>query len=56
MRKSIPFVALLLIVVGFALLSYKTAQVLFLFFVGYALSGYVLLAVPALRRLSRRPR
>jgi CDP-diacylglycerol--serine O-phosphatidyltransferase len=42
MRKSIPFVALLLIVLGFALLSYKPPQVLFTFFVAYALSGYVM--------------
>jgi CDP-diacylglycerol--serine O-phosphatidyltransferase len=42
MRKSIPFVALLLIILGFALLTYQPPQVLFLFFVLYALSGYVL--------------
>ena len=42
MRKSIPFVALLLIVIGFALLTYKPPQVLFTFFVLYALSGYVM--------------
>lgn len=52
MRKSIPFVALLLIVVGFALLVYKTAQVLFLFFVAYALSGYVLALLALARRRS----
>ncbi len=54
MRKSIPFLALLLIVIGFALLVYKPAQVLFLFFVGYALSGYVL-ALWALRRRHAGP-
>ena len=53
MRKSIPFVALLLIVLGFALLVYKTAQVLFLFFVGYALSGYVLAVAGLVRRHAR---
>lgn len=42
MRKSIPFVALLLIMLGFALLTYKPPLVLFLFFVAYALSGYVM--------------
>lgn len=42
MRKSIPFVALLLIILGFALLTYKPPVVLFLFFVAYALSGYVM--------------
>ena len=41
MRKSIPFVALLLIILGVALLTYQPPQVLFLFFVAYALSGYV---------------
>ena len=49
MRKSIPFVALLLIVIGFALLTYKPPQVLFTFFVAYALSGYVM-ALMALAR------
>lgn len=42
MRKSIPFVALLLIILGFALLTYKPPVVLFLFFLAYALSGYVM--------------
>ena len=42
MRKSIPFVALLLIILGFALLTYKPPLVLFLFFVAYLLSGYVM--------------
>ena len=42
MRKSIPFVALLLIILGFALLTYKPPVVLFLFFVAYLLSGYVM--------------
>ncbi len=42
MRKSIPFVALLLIILGFALLTYKPPLVLFCFFVAYALSGYVM--------------
>lgn len=45
MRKSIPFVALLLIILGFALLTYKPPVVLFLFFVAYALSGYVLTVI-----------
>ena len=42
MRKSIPFVVLLLLTLGFALLTYKPAVVLFLFFVTYLLSGYVM--------------
>ena len=41
-RKSIPFVALLLIILGFALLTYKPPLVLFSFFVIYALSGYAM--------------
>lgn len=45
MRKSIPFVALLLIILGFALLTYKPPVVLFLFFVAYALSGYVMMVI-----------
>ncbi len=45
MRKSIPFVALLLIILGFALLTYKPPVVLFLFFVAYALSGYVMTVI-----------
>ena len=45
MRKSIPFVALLLLVLGFALLTYKPPQVLFLVFVVYALSGYAMWVV-----------
>ncbi|MEO1768065.1 CDP-diacylglycerol--serine O-phosphatidyltransferase [Thiobacter aerophilum] len=56
MRKSIPFVALLLIVIGFALVVYKPAQVLFLFFVGYALSGYVLAVLALARRRNARGR
>ncbi len=50
MKKSIPFVALLLMVLAFALLSYKPPQVLFLCFLAYALSGYVMW----LGRVSRR--
>ena len=44
-RKSIPFVALLLIILGFALLTYKPPLVLFLVFVVYALSGYAMWVV-----------
>jgi len=42
MKKSVPFVAMLLVILGFALLTYKPPQVLFLLFVAYALSGYVM--------------
>jgi len=42
MRKSIPYVAFLLIILGFALLTYKPSHVLFAFFMLYVLSGYVM--------------
>ncbi len=42
MRKSIPFVAMLLIILGVALVMYSPPQVLFLVFVAYAISGYVM--------------
>jgi CDP-diacylglycerol--serine O-phosphatidyltransferase len=41
LRRSVPFVVVLLIVLFFALLSYQPAHVLFAAFVAYALSGYV---------------
>jgi CDP-diacylglycerol--serine O-phosphatidyltransferase len=50
LRKSVPFLAVFLIVVLFALLSYQPASVLFAMFVGYGLSGYVGWAWTALRR------
>ncbi|OFZ97716.1 MAG: CDP-diacylglycerol--serine O-phosphatidyltransferase [Betaproteobacteria bacterium RBG_19FT_COMBO_58_11] len=50
MRKSIPFVALLLIILGFAWLAYKPPVVLFLFFVTYALSGYVMTVIRFAKR------
>jgi CDP-diacylglycerol---serine O-phosphatidyltransferase len=50
LKKSVPFVAVLLIAVGIALLSYQPAIVLFAGFVLYALSGYVVSAWQWLRR------
>ena len=50
LRRSYPFVAIFLIVVFFALLSYQPASVLFAMFVAYALSGYAVSAWLALRR------
>jgi CDP-diacylglycerol---serine O-phosphatidyltransferase len=41
LKKSVPFLALLMIVLFLALLSYQPAHVLFGGFVAYALSGYV---------------
>ncbi len=53
MRKSIPFVALLLIILGFALLTYKPPLVLFVFFVAYALSGYVMAGIRFAKRQTK---
>ncbi len=50
LRRSYPFVALLLIVLLFALLSYQPATVLFGMFVAYALSGYIVSAWLEFRR------
>ena len=41
LRRSVPFVVVLLIVLAFMLIAYSPAEVLFLLFVGYGLSGYV---------------
>ena len=50
LKKSVPFVAILLIAVAIALLSYQPAIVLFAGFVLYALSGYVVSGWQLLRR------
>jgi CDP-diacylglycerol--serine O-phosphatidyltransferase len=50
LRRSYPFVAIFLIVLFFALLSYQPASVLFAAFVAYALSGYAVSAWLAIRR------
>jgi CDP-diacylglycerol--serine O-phosphatidyltransferase len=50
LRRSYPFVAILLFVVFFALLSYQPATVLFGMFVVYAISGFAVSAWQALRR------
>ena len=42
LRRSVPFTVMLLIVLGFVLISTDPPIVLFLLFVGYGLSGYVL--------------
>jgi CDP-diacylglycerol--serine O-phosphatidyltransferase len=41
LRRSVPFVVMLLIVLGFVLVSYSPPEVLFAIFVLYGLSGYV---------------
>jgi len=50
LRRSVPFVVILLIVLAMVLISYSPAEVLFGVFVLYGLSGYV---AWALRRLNR---
>ncbi len=55
MKKSVPFVAMLLVILGFALLTYKPPQVLFLLFVAYALSGYVMWVFEFRRKSAAKP-
>jgi CDP-diacylglycerol--serine O-phosphatidyltransferase len=55
LRRSVPFVVVLLIVLFFALLSYQPAHVLFAAFVAYALSGYVGSAWMMLKRRRSAP-
>lgn len=43
-RRSVPFVVLVLVALLFAVVSIEPATMLFLLFVGYALSGYVVYA------------
>ncbi|MGI8894578.1 MAG: CDP-diacylglycerol--serine O-phosphatidyltransferase [Casimicrobiaceae bacterium] len=50
LRRSVPFLAVFLIVLFIALLSYQPAIVLFAGFVAYAVSGYVVSAWLLLRR------
>ena len=50
LKKSVPFVAIFLIVLAIALLSYQPAIVLFAGFVAYALSGYAVSGWQLLRR------
>lgn len=42
LRKSVPFIVVIAVVLGFALISTYPAGVLFALFVAYALSGYVI--------------
>ncbi len=48
LRRSVPFVVILLIVLGFVLISYSPPEVLFALFVLYGLSGYANWLVPVL--------
>ncbi|MCB1886928.1 MAG: CDP-diacylglycerol--serine O-phosphatidyltransferase [Rhodocyclaceae bacterium] len=51
LRRSVPFFVILGVMLAFALVSIDPALVLFILFLGYALSGYVLL----LSRRRRKP-
>ena len=55
LKKSVPFVAVLLFVVFIALLSYQPAVVLFAGFVAYFLSGFVVSAWSLSRRRRTPP-
>ena len=50
LRKSVPFVVILGIVLAFVLVSYSPPEVLFMLFVTYALSGYVFWIIRRVRR------
>lgn len=50
LRKSVPFVVILMIVLAFILVSYSPPEVLFMLFVAYGLSGYVTWVMGYLRR------
>jgi CDP-diacylglycerol--serine O-phosphatidyltransferase len=50
LRRSVPFVVILLIVLAFVLVSYSPPEVLFVLFVLYGLSGYVGWAMRLLRQ------
>jgi CDP-diacylglycerol--serine O-phosphatidyltransferase len=45
LRKSVPFIMVAAVALGFALVSFYPPGVLFALFFGYALSGYVMFAV-----------
>ncbi len=52
MRKSVPFIVVFLIVMFFVLVSTNPPVVLFLIFLGYTLSGYVLWVLSRYRKKS----
>jgi CDP-diacylglycerol--serine O-phosphatidyltransferase len=55
LKKSVPFVAIFLIVLFLALLSYQPPLVLFAAFIGYGLSGYAVSGWAMLRERRARP-
>ena len=44
LKRSVPFVVMFLIVLGFVLISYQPAVVLFSLFLIYAVSGFIITA------------
>jgi CDP-diacylglycerol--serine O-phosphatidyltransferase len=55
MRKSVPFIAILLLALFFMLISSYPPGVLFSLFLGYALSGYVLWLLRLRKRAGQYP-
>lgn len=49
LRRSVPFVVILLVVLVFVLVSYSPPEVLFVLFVCYGLSGYISWLIPSVR-------
>ncbi|MBL8446698.1 MAG: CDP-diacylglycerol--serine O-phosphatidyltransferase [Zoogloeaceae bacterium] len=56
LRRSVPFIVVFAVVLGFALISSYPPGVLFAMFLAYAASGYVMLVVRRLRRQPPLPR
>ncbi|HPT49187.1 MAG TPA: CDP-diacylglycerol--serine O-phosphatidyltransferase [Accumulibacter sp.] len=50
LRRSVPFIFIVAIALGFAVISYDTPVALFGLFVAYSLSGYAMALQPLLRR------
>jgi len=50
LRRSVPFIFIVAMALGFAVISYDTPAALFLLFVVYALSGYVQSAIRLFKR------
>jgi CDP-diacylglycerol--serine O-phosphatidyltransferase len=55
LRKSVPFWAVLVIVLGLLIVSADPPRVLFGLFCSYALSGYVMWLIDAYRRRAKKP-
>lgn len=50
LRRSVPFIFIVAMALGFAVISYDTPAALFLLFVVYAMSGYVQAAIRLFKR------